>query len=176
MKLLEILQGKWLGHPLHAAVVHIPLGLWLAAAMFDVLASLQLGPVALPRASFYCVIGGICGALVALPTGVADWAPIKRDKAAWKLGLAHMMLNLLALLVWAVNLGVRIPALREPPFVTPAILLTSLVGSLLLTVSGYLGGRLVFAHGTSIARHSKKKWRAIARHAGSRVPDEPASS
>ena len=27
VKLVDILQGKWLGHPLHPAVVHLPLGL-----------------------------------------------------------------------------------------------------------------------------------------------------
>ena len=37
MKLLEILQGKWLGHPLHPAIVHVPIGLWTVACQLDVI-------------------------------------------------------------------------------------------------------------------------------------------
>ena len=31
MSLKDLLQGKWLGHPLHPALVHVPTGLWPAA-------------------------------------------------------------------------------------------------------------------------------------------------
>lgn len=172
MKLIDLLQGKWLGHPLHSAVVHVPIGLWLAAAVFDTLAFFELGPPALPRLSFYCVIGGMLGAFVAVPSGAADWSPIKKDKPAWKLGLAHLMLNLVALFIWAANFGLRLPALASAEPITRAILATSLAGALLLFVSGYLGGRMVFTEGTSVGRQSKEKWSAIARHAGSRVPEE----
>jgi hypothetical protein len=36
-------------------------------------------------------------------------------------------------------------------------------------VSGYLGGRMVFAYGVSVARLSKDKWRKIAEEGGSRT-------
>ena len=34
--LKNFLQGKWLGHPLHAALVHVPVGGWLVACALDV--------------------------------------------------------------------------------------------------------------------------------------------
>ena len=172
MKLFDFLQGKWLGHPLHPALVHVPIALWLMAAIFDVLIVLNLGVAVLTHLSFYCVIGGLLGAFAAVPTGVADWAPIKKEKPAWRLGLYHMMLNLVAIFIWAANFGLRLTALDKQAGITGPILITSLLGAGLLLVSGYIGSLMVFDHGVSVGRLSKKKWRAIADRAGSRLPEE----
>lgn len=172
MKLIDFLQGKWLGHPLHPALVHLPLGLWFLAAVFDVFAALDVGVAVLTRLSFYCVIGGLLGAFAAVPTGVADWSPIKKEKTAWRLGLYHMLLNFVAIFVWAANLGLRLQTFEKSPAVTTPILVTSLLGATLLLVSGYIGSRMVFDHGVSVGRLSKKKWRAIATRGGARLPEE----
>ncbi len=172
MKLFDFLQGKWLGHPLHPALVHVPIALWLLAAIFDVLIVLKIGVPVLTRLSFYCVIGGLLGAFAAVPTGIADWAPIKKENPAWRLGLYHLMLNLVAIFLWAVNFGLRLDALDNGSGVTRPILITSLSGAGLLLVSGYIGSLMVFDHGVGVGRLSKKKWRAIANRAGSRLPDE----
>src|SRR5690606_13059817 len=37
VKLLDLLHGKWLGHPLHPAIVHVPIGLWTVACVLDVI-------------------------------------------------------------------------------------------------------------------------------------------
>jgi hypothetical protein len=42
----------------------------------------------------------------------------------------------------------------------------------LVVVSGYLGGRMIYDHGISIARLSKDKWRSIAEAGGANLPDE----
>jgi uncharacterized membrane protein len=172
VKLFDFLQGKWLGHPLHPALVHIPLGLWLLAAIFDSLIMLEIGVAVLTRLSLYCVIGGLAGAFLAVPTGVADWAPIKKEKPAWRLGLIHMLLNMVAIFVWASNFGLRLETLDDPPGISRPILITSLLGAALLLVSGYIGSLMVFDKGVSVARLSKKKWRPIAARAGSRLPEE----
>jgi len=172
MKFIEFLQGKWLGHPLHPAVVHLPLALWIGACVCDLVLQSGRGGAVLAQLSFYAVIGGLVGAFLAIPPGVADWAPIKKEKPAWKLGLFHMLLNLLAVFVWAFNLGLRIDARDRGLFITAPITLLSVLGALLLLVSGYLGSLMVFTQGTSVARFSKKKWRAIAARGGANVPEE----
>jgi uncharacterized membrane protein len=172
VKLLDFLQGKWLGHPLHPACVHAPLALWFFAAIFDVLVVLKIGAPVLALLSFYCVIGGLLGAFAAVPTGVADWAPIKKENPAWRLGLYHLMLNLVAIFIWAANFGLRLGAWDEQPAITGPILITSLLGAALLLVSGYIGTLMVFDHGTGVGRLSRKKWRALAQRAGSHLPEE----
>jgi uncharacterized membrane protein len=170
MKLVEFLQGKWLGHPLHAALVHVPVGGWLVACILDV--SGANGIVA-ARVALWCVGVGLVGAVLAIPTGVADWSAIKKEKPAWKLGLYHLLLNLGATLLFAVNFGLRFMRRGDVvPDVTPPILFTSVLGTLLVISSAYVGSLMVFDHGIGVARTSKKKLRPIAVRAGSRVPEE----
>lgn len=171
MKLVDILQGKWLGHPLHPAIVHLPMGAWPVAAVLDVLAR-HAGPDdTLPRVAAGCVCLGLLGAVLAVPTGVADWSSIKREKPAWTLGLIHMGLNILAAAIWAANLGLRWTAWETSTPVTVPVIATSVTGAVLVLVSGYLGTLMVFDHGVGIARESKKKWRRIAARGGARLPE-----
>jgi uncharacterized membrane protein len=171
VKLVDILQGKWLGHPLHPAVVHLPLGLWLTAPVLDVVAWQGVAVPVLARLSLACVALGLLVALVAVPTGVADWASIKKEKPAWKLGLYHLLLNLLAAVVWAGNVGLRLGTPEPGAEVTLPILVTAVLGAALVFVGGYLGCRLAFDLGVSVARQSKTKWRKVAERGGARVPD-----
>jgi uncharacterized membrane protein len=169
VKLIDILQGKWLGHPLHPAIVHVPIGGWLAACVFDVIIAAgwtQGGP---SRLAFYCVVVGLIGAVLAVPPGIADWLSIKKGKPAHKLGVYHMLLNFAAAIVWGVNLALRLST-SQP--VNAMILATSILGTVLVLVSGYLGSLMVFDHGVSVARQSKKVWRERAARGGARLPDE----
>ncbi|HVU36084.1 MAG TPA: DUF2231 domain-containing protein [Opitutaceae bacterium] len=171
MKPMDILQGKWLGHPLHPAIVHVPVGTWIMALVLDLVAHGRTVSQTVPDLALACVILGLAGALLAVPAGIADWAPIKKERPAWKLGLYHLVLNLLGALVWAANLGLRWKALATAEPVTTAVLVTSIVGAALIVVGGYLGSLMVFDQGTSVGRQSKKKWRAIAVRGGANVPE-----
>src|SRR5437667_9812970 len=75
--LKDFLQGKWLGHPLHPALVHVPLGSFTAALLFDVLSRVGVGGNAMVQTSFYCIAVGVIVALLAAPAGLADWLDIK---------------------------------------------------------------------------------------------------
>lgn len=172
VKLLDILQGKWLGHPLHPAVVHVPLALWIVAAVCDVLIYRDIAVSVLTRLSLYCVAGGLLGALVAVPTGIAEWVPIKKEKPAWKLALYHMLLNVAAVALFVVNFVWRLRELEVGDGISKAVLVTSVVGAVVLVASGYIGSLMAYDHGVSVARLSKKKWRAVAARAGSRLPEE----
>lgn len=163
-----------MSHPLHPAIVHVPVGGWLAACALDVTWRAGGKSATVTELAFWCVGFGLVGALIAVPTGVADWSGIKKEKPAWKLGLYHMALNLVAALVWAVNFGLRYTERQnaEAPAITNPILGTSIVGTVLLLGSAYLGTLMVSEHGIGVARTSKKKWREIAVRGGARVPQE----
>ena len=172
MKPIEILQGKWLGHPLHPALVHVPVGAWLAACLLDVINRYSAQSGSWSRLALYLVVGGIVVALPAAATGIADWSQIKRSKPAWKIGLAHMALTGLTALLWCGNAGLRWQRLDTAEPISAAVLLTSLAATALLCVSAYLGKLMVFDQGTNIARASKPKWRAIAERGGGQLPPE----
>ncbi|HEX6386012.1 MAG TPA: DUF2231 domain-containing protein, partial [Anaerolineae bacterium] len=136
--------------------------MWTAALVFDVLANLGIGGNAMVRTSFYAIGLGLLVALLAIPTGLADWWDISQDKPAWNLGLYHMILNIVVTIVWAVNFYLRLDTAFEATTVATVPLALSVLGALILFVSGYLGGRMVYNYGTSVARNSKQKWRRIA--------------
>ena len=170
--LLDILKGTWLGHPLHPILVHIPMAMWPSAFIFDLLSQRQIGGNAMVRLSVYAIAFGLAAALLAAPTGLVDWSGIKREKPAWKIGLYHMLLNLIVAILFAVNLYLRWPTFREATQVDQMLLLLSAVGTLILIVSAYLGGRMVYEYGISVARMSKKKWRKLAAAGGANLPAE----
>jgi uncharacterized membrane protein len=168
VKITAILQGKWLGHPLHPAIVHVPIGAWVLACALDLAGTVGWQPALAARIATFAVGVGLAFVILAVPTGIAEWAAIKRDKPAWKIALWHMLLNVLATAIWVTNLLVRVHA----PSVTRAVLLTSIGGTLLVLVSGWLGSLMVFDQGIGVGRLSKKKWRAIATTGGARLPEE----
>jgi uncharacterized membrane protein len=170
--LLDFLKGKWLGHPLHPILVHVPMAMWPGALVFDLLSQLKIGGNAMVRLSFYAISFGLVVSLGAVPTGLVDWSGIKKEKPAWKIGLYHMVLNLLAAALFAVNLGLRVQDFRDAPVVSAGKLAMSIVGTALLIGSAYLGGRMTYEYGISVARMSKKKWRKIAEAGGANLPQE----
>ena len=170
--LLCILKGKWLGHPLHPILIHIPMAMWPGALIFDLLSQWRIGGNAMVRLSFYAIVFGLAASLLAVPTGVVDWSGIKKEKPAWKIGLYHMVLNLLVALLFAINLGLRTQTFREATRVAGTPLLLSVVGTVLLIGSAYLGGMMTYTYGISVARMSKDKWCKIAEAGGANVPPE----
>jgi uncharacterized membrane protein len=172
--MIDFLQGKWLKHPLHPALVHIPTALWPMAWVFDLLSQFQSNN-AFVQLSFYAGLLGLLVALPAIPTGFADWTDIRREKPAWSLGLFHMVLNVIVSILWAINLGLRAGSFQDDVSVPLGLVGLSSLATALLLVSGYLGGRMIYAYGINVARLSKEKWRKIAEEGGAAVPPEEGS-
>ena len=172
MNLADIAKGKWLKHPLHPIVVHIPVALWPASLLFDGLSRLGLGGNVMVQLSFFCIAMGLVAALIAVPTGVLDWGEIKQEKPAWKLGLYHMAINLVVALRFAINLGLRFKDFTEAESVATAQIALSAIGTVLLFGGAYLGGLMVYDHGIGVARMSKHELRRHAERAGANVPKE----
>lgn len=168
----EFLQGRWMGHPLHPAMVHVIVACWPAALLFDGLSQFGIGGVPMVRTAFVAIALGLLLTLAAVPSGLADWWDIKSGRPAWRLGLYHLVLNVITAILFAVNLGLRLGDAWNAAITPRVPLLLSIVGVLLLLISGYLGGRMVYEHGTSVARTSKEKYRGIAARAGAHLPKE----
>ena len=173
ISLKDIFQGKWLGHPLHPALVHVPTGLFPAALLFDVLGLSGDNAEIFGRCAFWAIAVGIIGAIAAAPAGVADWWEIKSGKPAHRLGLIHMVMNVAVLALMALSLYLRWRNPNENSWTPTAnAILTNAIGNLLLAISGYIGGRMVFDKGIGVARLSKSKWAKIARAGHARMPVE----
>jgi uncharacterized membrane protein/nitrite reductase/ring-hydroxylating ferredoxin subunit len=152
--LKSFLQGKALGHPVHPMLVHLPIGLFLLSLLLDLTSLISSSVPYLPRSSFYAMLAGVSTALLAAIPGLADYSDIRRDHPAKRTATTHMILNLIAVALYGVNLWVR-SSLMATPKISLVPLLLSLVGIGLLSVSGYLGGRLVYDDGIAVGRHKR---------------------
>ncbi|MEW6160991.1 MAG: DUF2231 domain-containing protein [Verrucomicrobiota bacterium] len=169
---MRMLKGEWLGHPLHPIFVHIPVALWPISTVCDLLSLLEAGSNLLVRLAFFCVLFALLVGALAIPTGLVDWSGIKKEKPAWKIGLYHLSLNLTVWLMFAISLGLRIPTFWHASKVESAPLWLGIAANLVLMISTYLGGLMVFDHGISVARHSKHYWRKQAEAGQANVPPE----
>ena len=128
------LHGTWFGHPLHPALVAIPLGAWTVAAILDSMESLS-GRKELGAGADAAVAIGIAGALGSAITGATDWS--ETDGRGKTIGLLHGLLNLTATALYTTSLFMR----RKQRSNAVAL---SMLGFAISSAAGYLGGHLVF--------------------------------
>ncbi|HUG49098.1 MAG TPA: Rieske 2Fe-2S domain-containing protein [Candidatus Limnocylindria bacterium] len=141
--LKDLLNGKWLGHPLHAVLTDVPVGVFTLAIVFDVL-DLRL-------AADLAIALGILASLAAAVTGLADYTDT--DGHPRMVATVHATLNSLALVAYIVSLALRT---GNPDGDRLLAIVLSLVGYGLLSAGAWVGGEIVFALGNMVNRHA---WR-----------------
>jgi len=130
--------------------VSLPIGAWVASAVFDVVALARTDDEATFAEGAYWLIGiGIVGALLAAIFGLIDLTGIARATKAFKTGLIHMAINVTAVVLFLIDFIVRAVGDYEDATVGGFVL--SLIGLALLGVSGYLGGQLAYSYGVRVA-------------------------
>jgi uncharacterized membrane protein len=127
-------------HPIHPMLVPIPIGLWIFSFVCDLTFVLGSGVSLWFTLSFWTMIGGLVGALLAAVPGFIDMLSLTAQPK--RLALTHMALNATIILLYAINIGTRI----QGASVAGAPLILSVVAIGLLGVSGWLGGQMVYVH------------------------------
>jgi nitrite reductase/ring-hydroxylating ferredoxin subunit/uncharacterized membrane protein len=151
----DLLVGRWLGHPLHAVLTDVPIGILFLSLVFDLLR--------MPEAAGWALLVGILAMLAAALAGFADYADT--DGKARERATLHSTLMVVALVGYVLSLFLRM----GPPgfgFVdVPAGFLTSLASFLVLSGGAYVGGDVVYVLGNMVSRHAFRgagtKWIAL---------------
>ncbi|HVS73636.1 MAG TPA: DUF2231 domain-containing protein [Phycisphaerae bacterium] len=168
--LKSFLLGKWLGHPLHPAIVHVPIAMWVGALILDILSLCGVGGNALVRTACIAILAGLASTLLVVPAGIAEWTQIKRDKPAWTLALWHMVMNVCVVMLLIVSVILRLGSAWDATQVPMIPFTLNLLGNIVLLASGYVGGRMVYDQGIAVARMSKKRYRTIAAAGHANLP------
>lgn len=126
----DALDGVWLGHPLHPALVTMPVGCWTAAAVFDLLGE--------ERAADLSIGLGLVGAVGAAATGAAQFQDAGIEPKVQRIGALHALLNTGATLLYAGSLLARRNGNR-----TGGVALST-AGLAVSTASAWLGGELAY--------------------------------
>jgi nitrite reductase/ring-hydroxylating ferredoxin subunit/uncharacterized membrane protein len=136
----DLLNGRWLGHPLHGAATDIPIGMLLGVVVLDLLGQ--------PTAADVLLVGTIVFMLAAAVTGLADYS--ETDGAALARATLHATLMVIALVLLIVSAVLRsgAPADRTVPIAL------SIIGFLIVTASAYVGGDVAYVLGNMVSRHA----------------------
>lgn len=149
------------GHPIHPMIIPFPIALWVFSLVADVIYLWRGNPVWREYIAFYTLLGGIIGAAVAAVPGLIDWLSLK-DREVVKIANWHARLNVIALLIFAVSFYLRTSGGSEMVSGSHTIPFgLSVLGVILITISGWLGGEMVFKHAVAVEAQS-----------GDRTPNE----
>ena len=125
----DVLGGKWLGHPIHPALVMIPIGTWSSAVALD-LAGHQ------PAAARRLIALGTAAAPAAIATGWSDWSTL--DTVQRRVGLLHAAANATAVTLFSLSYW------RRRTVTDQFARGTGLFGLLAAAGGGAIGGHLVY--------------------------------
>lgn len=136
----DLLQGRWLGHPVHAAVTDIPIGMLLGSVILDLIGQ--------PTAADITLVGAILFMVASAVAGLADYS--ETEGAALTRATLHATVMTVALVILIVSAFLRwgAPVDRTVPIVL------SIIGFLLVTVGAFVGGEVVYVMGNMVSRHA----------------------
>lgn len=138
----DLLNGRWLGHPLHAATTDIPIGALLVAVLLDVVGQRAAADLALAAAVVFMLLSAV--------SGLADYTDT--DGTARTRATLHATLMVVALVVLLVSLAIRAGEVQEDDRTVPNLL--AIAGLLLVTAGAFVGGDVVYVFGNMVSRHA----------------------
>jgi len=130
-----------------------PIALWCFSLVCDVVYHFGSQNTFWKGVAFYAIGAGIIGALLAAIPGFIDYLSLT-DPRATKIASLHLALNLIVVVMFIFNLGIRYNALPSSGFHET---LLSAIGIGILGVSGWLGGALVFEHQVGVSTPEELK-------------------
>ena len=139
------------GHPYHPALVSIPIGAWIASMVFDISSHLVSKPTFLTAGSEWLIAIGIIGAIIAGLAGFLDLTTLAEGTPAYRTASAHMILNMFLIILYAGDFWWRQRTYASGAPVAAGAMTLSAACVVLLTFSGFLGGRLAYRYGVRVA-------------------------
>jgi uncharacterized membrane protein len=143
------------GHPIHPALVHFPVAFWtVAAAAYIADAAGVEGAAAVAKFSNGA---GLIMALLAMTAGVMELRLIDSRSAAMRVATSHMMAMAAAWVSFMVALVITnsTGASLDKQIAQLAGVASASLGFLLMSVGGWLGGRLVYEFGIGMGAREK---------------------
>ena len=136
----DLLNGRWLGHPLHAASTDIPIGLLLGAVILDLVDQRAAADIAVVATIVFMVLSAI--------SGLADYTDT--DGTARTRATTHATFMTVALVILLVSLVLRA---GDPIDRTLPVILGILAFGL-VSAGAFVGGDVVYLFGNMVSRHA----------------------
>ena len=132
-------RAKLFGHSIHAMLIAFPVGLFVTGVVFDIVHFVSSqGPWA--TVSYWMMIAGIIGGLIAALFGFVDYLKITSATRAKHVGSLHGLGNVVVVILFLISVWLRHGSPEQPP---PLAYVFSFVGVALAAITAWLGGELV---------------------------------
>lgn len=161
---VSVLAGPY-GHPLHPLLVAVPIGAWVTSLVFDVSSHLVGQPGFLAQGSLWLIAVGVIGAVAAASAGFLDLLAIPVGTRASRTAVLHMSLMLTVTCAFGAGFFWRLSSYRHPAPVGTAQIALSVLSLAVLTVAGYLGGKLAYRYGVRVAEETTQAEAYLPLHA-----------
>jgi len=159
-----------LGHTAHPILTDLPLGLWTATSVLDVLG----GKRSRPARTLLCALGVATAAPTAL-TGLADWSRLEGEER--RLGVVHAAGNAIGVLCYAESTKRRLFGQHVRGTLVAGL------GAAVMAGAGYVGGELALNRGAARGMAPRPPAPTTTNHtgagstspAGTSSPSSPSS-
>lgn len=139
----NILNGTWLGHPLHPVITDVPIGAWICTLVLDTASGIS-DSADMRAAADITLATGLAASIGAASTGWTDWSDTYgKDRSV---GLLHGLTMAAAVTTYAVALIARVAGKRR------AGVILANTGLAIASAGAYLGGDEVFDLGYGVNR------------------------
>jgi uncharacterized membrane protein len=136
---------KILGHPIHPMLIAFPVAFY-TASLASFIAYNSSHDIFWFKVGYVANVAGVIMAVLAAIPGFIDWLYIPSDSDAKKTGVFHLICNVVALLLFAINLWMLKGKWNDTnPDVGAALILTG-AGFVITIIAGFLGWTLVQKH------------------------------
>jgi nitrite reductase/ring-hydroxylating ferredoxin subunit/uncharacterized membrane protein len=151
----NFLHGTWFGHPLHPALIDIPLGAWSVTTFLDIY-ELSSGDDSFARGADAALRIGLVASLGAAASGLNDWQYTNRP--ARRVGVVHALLNIGAMVLFFTSWLQRKRGARESGIGT------GILAWIVSMTAAYVGGYLVYDQRVGVdhaQRDGPEKWTPV---------------
>jgi uncharacterized membrane protein len=148
MKLSYLVKGLP-GHPLHPPLTDLTIGTYAFATIAAILDVANVVERNAAYAWWIALVVGLCSTALTATTGFIDWIEIEWGSELWKTATAHLTAMLCATGAFVAAVLVGHHGYVHGTVSGGGFALT-IVGFVLLTTGGWLGGAVVFVHGMRV--------------------------
>jgi uncharacterized membrane protein len=144
------------GHPLHPPLTDATIGMFVLATGLAVIGYAGAIEDKAGPAAWLALIGGLAVAVPTALTGFADWVLLEWGSERWRTATWHLSAMVTAVVLFALAAWLQHPGYQHGDVTTGGLVLT-IAGFLVMTLGGWLGGSVVFVHGTRVLSKNEER-------------------
>jgi uncharacterized membrane protein len=137
------------GHPSHPPLTDVTIGAYTFATVAAILSKVGVAEHAFAQAWWLALIVGACSSLLTIGTGLLDWLQISSGTPLWRTATLHAVTNAAASLFFVLAIVLGHDDYTGRAVHTSSLILT-IVGFVLLTAGGTMGGSIAYVHGMRV--------------------------